>query len=59
MAVVVVVGFDGSRISHEHVYWDQARVLVQAGLLGPTGLPVCGADAARKVVDPKLPARSY
>lgn len=59
MAAVVVVGFDGNRISHEHIYWDQASVLVQAGLLDPTGLPVCGADAARKVIDPRMPARSY
>ncbi len=59
MAAVVVVGFDGNRISHEHIYWDQASVLVQAGLLDPTGLPVCGADAARKVLDPRIPARLY
>lgn len=59
MAAVVVVGFDGNRISHEHIYWDQASVLVQAGLLDPTGLPVCGTDAARKLLDPRMPVRSY
>jgi len=37
MAVAVVVGFKGDRISHEHIYWDQAGVLVQVGLLDPKG----------------------
>jgi carboxymethylenebutenolidase len=58
MAVAVVVGFKDDRISHEHIYWDQAGVLVQIGLLDPAGLPVCGAESARKVVDPSLPPRA-
>ena len=57
MAVVVIVGFKDGKISHEHIYWDQAGVLVQIGLLDPTGLPVSGAESARRVLDPKLPAR--
>ncbi len=57
LAVVVIVGFKGGKISHEHIYWDQAGVLVQVGLLDPTGLPVTGAASARKVLDPKLPPR--
>lgn len=59
MAVAVVVGFAGDKISHEHIYWDQAGVLVQVGLLDPKGLPVTGADSARKVLNPKLPARLF
>ena len=59
MAVAVIVGFQGDRISHEHIYWDQAGVLVQIGLLNPAGLPVTGADSARKVLNPKLPSRSF
>jgi carboxymethylenebutenolidase len=58
MAVAVVVGFDGDKISHEHIYWDQAGVLLQVGLLKADGLPVTGADSARKVLNPKLPART-
>jgi carboxymethylenebutenolidase len=54
MAVVVIVGFKDGKISHEHIYWDQAGVLVQIGLLNPGGLPVTGADSARKVLNPKL-----
>jgi carboxymethylenebutenolidase len=59
MAVAVVVGFSNGKISHEHIYWDQASVLVQAGLLNPAGLPVGGAEIARKVVNPKLPSRRF
>jgi len=57
MAVVVIVGFKDGKISHEHIYWDQAGVLLQIGLLNPGGLPVTGAASARKVLDPKLPPR--
>ena len=57
MAVAVIVGFKDGKISHEHIYWDQASVLVQIGLLNPAGLPVSGAEIARKVLNPKLPAR--
>lgn len=57
-AFVVVVGIKDGKVSHEHIYWDQASVLVQIGLLDPTGLPVVGAEAARKVLDPGLPGRT-
>ena len=57
IAVVVIAGVKDGKISHEHIYWDQASVLVQIGLLDPKGLPVSGAESARKVVDPILPAR--
>ncbi len=59
MAVVVIVGFQDGKISHEHIYWDQAGVLVQVGLLDPEGLPVTGAESARKVLNPKLPPRAF
>jgi len=59
MAVAVIVGFKVGKISHEHIYWDQAGVLVQVGLLDPRGLPVAGAESARKVRDPTLPSRVY
>jgi carboxymethylenebutenolidase len=57
IAVVVIIGFKNGKISHEHIYWDQAGVLVQVGLLDPVGLPVSGAESARKVLDPRLPPR--
>ena len=57
IAVAVVVGFKDGKVSHEHIFWDQASVLVQIGLIDPKGLPVVGAESARKLLDPKLPAR--
>jgi carboxymethylenebutenolidase len=59
MAVVVIVGFKDGKISHEHIYWDQAGVLSQVGLLDPADLPITGAESARKVLDPKLPSRKF
>jgi len=59
MAVVVIVGFRNGKISREHIYRDQASVLMQIGLLDPAGLPVGGVEIARKVVNPKLPSRRY
>jgi carboxymethylenebutenolidase len=59
MAVVVIVGFKGDKISHEHIYWDQAGVLAQVGLLDPAGLPVTGVESARKVVNPRLASRGF
>ncbi|WP_460027087.1 ester cyclase [Methyloparacoccus murrellii] len=55
--LVASVGFEGDRLVSEHIYWDQATVLVQLGLLDPTGLPVCGAESTDKALDPALPAR--
>jgi carboxymethylenebutenolidase len=56
MAVVVIVGFEEGRIAYEHVYWDQASLLVQVGLLDPSQVPALGVEQARKVVDRKLPS---
>jgi len=54
IAMLVVVQFDGDRLAHEHVYWDQASVLVQIGLLQPEGLPVVGAESARSLLDRRM-----
>jgi carboxymethylenebutenolidase len=54
VALVVVVQFDGDKMAHEHLYWDQASVLVQLGLLPPEGLPVVGAEGARSVLNRSL-----
>jgi carboxymethylenebutenolidase len=52
LPVVVIVTFEGGKMKSEHIYWDQASVLVQLGLLDPAGLPVAGAETARKALDP-------
>jgi carboxymethylenebutenolidase len=51
---VVVVQFEGDRVAHEHLYWDQASVLVQVGLLDRT-LPVLGGETAAQVLYPTQP----
>ena len=40
---VAIVKFEGAKLVHEHIYWDQASVLVQLGLLDPCGLPVASS----------------
>jgi carboxymethylenebutenolidase len=54
--LVAIVGFRGDKLYHEHIYWDQASVLVQIGLLDPQGLPVAGAETAKKLLDETLPS---
>ncbi|KAJ4303493.1 hypothetical protein N0V90_002388 [Kalmusia sp. IMI 367209] len=65
VAVVSVVAVRGGKLASEHMYWDQASVLVQVGLLDPKvvpkdmknkglkRLPVVGVEGARQVVDAK------
>ncbi len=50
--LVVIVRFRDGKLAHEHIYWDQASVLKQIGLLTDPSLPVYGAETARKVLDP-------
>jgi carboxymethylenebutenolidase len=56
--MVAIVKFVDGKVAHEHIYWDQASVLVQVGLLEPKGLPVAGAETARKVVDNSQPSNA-
>jgi carboxymethylenebutenolidase len=55
IALVVVAQFDGDKLSQEHLYWGQASVLVQLGLIDPEGLPVVGVESARSVLDRNIP----
>ena len=60
--VVSIVALKGGKLHHEHVYWDQASVLLQTGLLDPKlapegarkfgveRLPVVGREAAQRVL---------
>lgn len=52
VAVVVVVQFKDGKIAGERIYWDQASVLAQLGLIDSQTLPVNGIEASRKVTDP-------
>ena len=53
--LVVVVGFREGKLAHERIYWDQASVLKQIGLLTDSSLPVFGAETAQKLLDPAMP----
>lgn len=66
IVIISIMGLRGGKLTHEHVYWDQASVLVQIGLLDPKvvpdnwkskgmkRMPVVGKEAARKVLDEEL-----
>jgi carboxymethylenebutenolidase len=56
VALVAIIGFREGKVSHEHIYWDQASVLVQLGLLDASRLPVAGRESAAKVRDASLPS---
>ena len=56
--LVAIVRFRDGKLAHEHIYWDQASVLAQIGLIDAATLPVAGVESARKVLDPTLPANA-
>jgi carboxymethylenebutenolidase len=56
--LVAIVNFRGDKLYHEHIYWDQASVLVQIGLIDPMNLPVAGIATAKKLVDETLPSNT-
>jgi carboxymethylenebutenolidase len=47
--LVAIVHFRDGKLAHEHIYWDQASVLKQLGLLTDPALPVRGIETAYKV----------
>jgi carboxymethylenebutenolidase len=56
--LVAIVGFRDGKLAHERIYWDQASVLKQIGLLPDARLPVRGEETARKVIDPQYSAKA-
>ncbi len=56
--LVAIIRFRGDKVVHEHIYWDQACVLVQLGLLETRSLPVAGVESARKAMDQSLPSNA-
>ncbi|KAL7781561.1 hypothetical protein V8C37DRAFT_398153 [Trichoderma ceciliae] len=49
--VVSIITLRGGKLYHEHVYWDQASVLLQIGALDPKIVP----ELARKIGIERLP----
>jgi carboxymethylenebutenolidase len=58
VALVVIVHFRDGKLAHEHIYWDQASVLAQLGLIDASKLPVAGVESAEKVLNPSLPSNA-
>jgi carboxymethylenebutenolidase len=56
--LVAIVRFRQGKLAHEHIYWDQASVLVQIGLLDAHALPVAGIETAHKALNPQLPSNA-
>ena len=56
LAVVVIMGFHGDKVAYEHIYWDQASLLAQIGLLDEKALPVTGVIQALKILDKDIAA---
>jgi len=54
VAIVTVIQFQDGKMASERIYYDQASILVQVGLLDPEKLPVAGVEIARKVLDDNL-----
>jgi len=54
-ATVAVITFRDGKLFNENIYWDQASVLVQLGLIDPATLPVLGAETARSLTDRDVP----
>jgi carboxymethylenebutenolidase len=59
VAIVTVIQFQDGRMASERVYYDQASILVQLGLLDSEKLPVAGVEAARKVLNDELPSNEF
>src|SRR6266496_1126586 len=58
VALVAIVRFREGKLAHEHIYWDQACVLVQLGLLDASKLPIAGLESARKALDRSVPSNA-
>jgi len=56
VATVTVVQFQDGKMASERIYFDQASILVQLGLLDTGKLPIAGVASARKVLDDELPS---
>jgi len=57
LPLVVIVGLKDGKVSHEHIYWDNASLFFQLGLIATGNLPICGAEAAQALLDSNFPRR--
>lgn len=55
--MVVIAQFKEGKMAYERIYWDQASVLVQIGMLNPKTLPIVGIEGAQKFADITSPSK--
>jgi len=48
---LAIVGFLDGKVDFEHIWWDQASVLAQIGIIDPASLPVVGGEQAKALLD--------
>jgi carboxymethylenebutenolidase len=48
------MAFEDGKVASEHIYWDQASLLAQIGLIDSADLPITGAIQAQSLVDTKI-----
>jgi carboxymethylenebutenolidase len=48
---IIIMKFNGTKIAHEHFYWDQASVLAQIGMIDTKSLPIIGIEQAKKLLE--------
>ncbi|MGH9091715.1 MAG: nuclear transport factor 2 family protein [Acidimicrobiales bacterium] len=56
--IVTVIGMQEGLVHTEHIYWDQASVLAQVGILDSTELPITKGDQADPLA-PDAPPTSF
>jgi carboxymethylenebutenolidase len=57
--LVAIITFENDKIANEHIYWDQASVLKQIGLLKSDDLPICGIEQTAKLQNKHLPSHQF
>ena len=49
MPLIIIFTFQGEKVESERLYWDQASMLMQLGLLAPDRLPITGTQSVQKL----------
>jgi carboxymethylenebutenolidase len=47
--LIIIFTFRGEKVASERLYWDQASLLLQLGVLDPSSLPITGAHSVQKL----------
>jgi carboxymethylenebutenolidase len=47
--LIIIFTFQGDKVESERLYWEQASMLMQLGLLEPGGLPITGTQSVQRL----------